>query len=102
MDKETFKAYGIGKGMLGLVAVARVTFIVDKKGVVRQVWVYTAVNGFRVLNFFNILSMDDRDGLDATMNFGAHSKFVEKWLDKLDAEDNVATAVAAVESPAAS
>jgi peroxiredoxin Q/BCP len=30
--------------------------------------------------------MTNRDGLDATMNYGAHSKFVEKWLDKLDEE----------------
>jgi len=70
VDKETFKAYGIGKGMLGLVGVARVTFIVDKNGVVR-------------------------DGLDATINYGAHSKFVEKWLDKLDAEDKATAAAAA-------
>jgi peroxiredoxin Q/BCP len=35
VKKETFKAYGIGKGMMGFVPVARVTFIVDKKGVVR-------------------------------------------------------------------
>jgi len=62
IDKSTFKAYGIGKGMFGLTPVARVTFIVDKKGVVR-------------------------DALDATINYGAHSKFVEKWLDKLQAED---------------
>ncbi|KDR82771.1 hypothetical protein GALMADRAFT_238291 [Galerina marginata CBS 339.88] len=71
IDRETFKAYGIGKGMMGLVPVARVTFVVDKKGVVR-------------------------DALDATMNYGAHSKFVEKWLDKLDKEDEAA----AGESPA--
>jgi len=77
VDKETFKAYGIGKGIMGLVAVARVTFIVDKKGIVR-------------------------DGLDATMNYGAHAKFVEKWLDKLDVENEVATATATAESPAAS
>lgn len=35
VKKEVFKVYGIGKGMLGLAAVARVTFIVDKKGIVR-------------------------------------------------------------------
>jgi hypothetical protein len=28
------------------------------------------------------------------MNYGAHAKFVEKWLDKLDAENEVATATA--------
>ncbi|KAF8817025.1 peroxiredoxin Q [Phlegmacium glaucopus] len=81
VGKETFKTYGIGKGILGLVAVARVSFIVDKKGVVR-------------------------DALDATMNYGAHTKFVEKWLDKLDAEDKAAeitvpaaTATATAEGP---
>lgn len=36
------------------------------------------------------------------MNYGAHSKFVEKWLDKLDKENEVATAVASAEPPAAS
>ena len=46
--------------------------------------------------------MDDRDGLDATMNYGAHAKFVEKWLDKLDVENQIAIAAAAAESPAAS
>ncbi|KJA16916.1 hypothetical protein HYPSUDRAFT_46821 [Hypholoma sublateritium FD-334 SS-4] len=60
-SKETFKAYGIGKGVLGLVPVARVTFVIDKKGIVR-------------------------DALDATINYGAHSKFVEKWLAKLESE----------------
>jgi len=39
VDKEVFKTYGVPKGMYGLVAVARVTFIVDKKGVVRFVFV---------------------------------------------------------------
>jgi len=77
VNQETSKAYKVGKGMLGLTALARVTFIIDKKGVVR-------------------------DALDATMNYGAHSKFVEKWLDKLDAEDKAAVAIATAESPAAS
>ena len=31
--------------------------------------------------------LSTRDGLDATMNFSAHSKFVEKWLHRLDEED---------------
>ena len=35
------------------------------------------------------------------MNFGAHAKFVEKWLDKLDEENDVKIAVAAAESAAA-
>lgn len=33
--------------------------------------------------FFN------RDALDATMNYGAHSKFVTKWLEKLQKEQEV-------------
>ncbi|KAF8158391.1 peroxiredoxin Q [Crassisporium funariophilum] len=75
--KEAFKTYGIGKGMLGFVPVARVTFVIDKKGIVR-------------------------DALDATVNYGAHSKFVEKWLDKLDAEDKDSQpAATATETPAA-
>ena len=36
--------------------------------------------------------MTGRDALDATMNYGAHSKFVEKWLDKLDGEEGTETA----------
>lgn len=46
--------------------------------------------------------MDHRDGLEATMDYGAHAKFVEKWLNKLDVENEVATATATAESPAAS
>ncbi|KAF8073830.1 thioredoxin-like protein [Lyophyllum atratum] len=69
VDGEATKAYGIGKGMMGLAAVARVTIIIDKKGIVR-------------------------DTLDATMNYGAHSKFVARWLDKLEAEDAAASAPA--------
>ncbi|PPQ65863.1 hypothetical protein CVT26_000797 [Gymnopilus dilepis] len=62
VDKVAFKAYGVGKAMFGLIPSARVTFIVDKKGIVR-------------------------DALDATLNYSAHSKFVDKWLDKLQAEE---------------
>jgi len=62
VNKEAFQAYGIGRGVFGLLPVARVTFVIDKKGVVR-------------------------DALDATLNFGAHSKFVEKWLVQLEAEE---------------
>ncbi|KAG6811637.1 hypothetical protein H0H92_006507 [Tricholoma furcatifolium] len=51
-----------------MAAVARVTVIIDKKGIVR-------------------LSLLSRDTLDATMNYGAHAKFVAKWLDKLEAEE---------------
>ncbi|KAI0699127.1 peroxiredoxin Q [Cytidiella melzeri] len=57
---EARKAYKVGKGLLGL-ADARVTFIIDSKGIVR-------------------------DALDATLNYGAHVKFVNKWLEKLEAE----------------
>jgi len=50
--------------------------------------------------------MYDRDGLDATVNYGVHSKFVEKWLDRLDAEDKatettVPAATATAEAPQA-
>ena len=74
--------------MLGFVTVARVTFIIDKKGIVRQVLILfyfytTFLKGFPPLPL-------SRDGLDATMNYGAHSKFIEKWLDKLEAEDKAA------------
>ncbi|KAJ3564565.1 hypothetical protein NP233_g8214 [Leucocoprinus birnbaumii] len=55
-SKETFVSYGIGKGMWGLTQVARVTFVIDKDGIVR-------------------------DALEGTMNYGAHAKFVEKWLE---------------------
>jgi len=57
---EGRKAYGVGKGLFGL-SESRVTFIIDDKGIVRDV-------------------------LDAHMNFGAHSKFVSSWLDKLEGE----------------
>ncbi|KAF7299107.1 Peroxiredoxin Q [Mycena indigotica] len=58
---EATKAYNVGKGLFGLAEVARVTFIVDGKGVVR-------------------------DSVEGTLNYGAHSKFVAKWLEKLEAE----------------
>jgi peroxiredoxin Q/BCP len=32
------------------------------------------------------MSHDDRDMLDTTLNYSAHSEFVAKWLDKLEAE----------------
>lgn len=40
-------------------------------------------------SFFS--SSFNRDVLDATMNYAAHSKFVAKWLDKLEAEDAAAS-----------
>ncbi|KAJ3505460.1 hypothetical protein NLJ89_g7404 [Agrocybe chaxingu] len=77
-DKVAVTAYGVGKGLMGLAPVARVTFIIDKKGILR-------------------------DALDATVNYGAHSKFVSKWLDKLDEEDKAgapaSTATATAEEP---
>ncbi|GJE97169.1 peroxiredoxin [Phanerochaete sordida] len=63
---EARKAYHIGKGLLGLVD-ARVTVVIDSKGIVR-------------------------DSLEATMNYGAHVKFVTKWLEQLDAEEKQASA----------
>ncbi|EPQ54515.1 AhpC-TSA-domain-containing protein, partial [Gloeophyllum trabeum ATCC 11539] len=58
---EGRKAYHVGKGLLGMTD-ARVTFFIDKTGVVRDV-------------------------LDTTINFGAHSKFVAKWLETIAAEE---------------
>ena len=39
---------------MGLVAVARVTFIIDKKGIVRRVQIYLPVKNFHVLIFFSL------------------------------------------------
>ncbi|KDQ62398.1 hypothetical protein JAAARDRAFT_30302 [Jaapia argillacea MUCL 33604] len=58
---EARKAFHVGKGLFGFVD-ARITVVVDKKGIVRDV-------------------------LDTTVNYGAHSKFVTKWLEKLQTED---------------
>ncbi|EKM51503.1 uncharacterized protein PHACADRAFT_261682 [Phanerochaete carnosa HHB-10118-sp] len=63
---EARQTYHIGKGLLGLVD-ARVTIVIDAKGIVR-------------------------DSLEATMNYGAHVKFVTKWLEKLEAEEKRASA----------
>ncbi|KAI0345745.1 peroxiredoxin Q [Trametopsis cervina] len=57
---EARKAYSVGKGILGLVD-GRVTFMIDSKGIVRDV-------------------------LDSTVNFSAHVKFVNKWLDTFEKE----------------
>lgn len=72
-NKEAIKAYGIGKGMLGFVSVARVTFIVDKHGIIR-------------------------DALETTINAGAHSKFVEKWLHRLEEEASAPTVTTTAET----
>ncbi|OBZ68894.1 hypothetical protein A0H81_11392 [Grifola frondosa] len=65
VNGEARKAYHVGKGLLGFAETSRVTFFIDSKGVVR-------------------------DSLDATLNYGAHVKFVTKWLDKLEAEEKKA------------
>ncbi|KZS93292.1 peroxiredoxin Q [Sistotremastrum niveocremeum HHB9708] len=57
---EARKAYSVGKGLMGLTE-ARVTFFIDSKGIVRDVY-------------------------DSTLNFSAHSKFVSKWLEKVEKE----------------
>ncbi|KAJ7780626.1 peroxiredoxin Q [Mycena maculata] len=69
---EAAKAYNVGKGLLGFAGVARVTIVIDGKGIVR-------------------------DTQEGTINYGAHSKFVAKWLDKLEAE---AAAPTATDAPA--
>lgn len=69
VEGKALKAYKVGRGMLGMTNVARITFIIDKKGIVR-------------------------DALDATMHYSAHTKFVSRWLDKLEAEDAAAASTA--------
>ncbi|KAH8104509.1 AhpC-TSA-domain-containing protein [Cristinia sonorae] len=58
---EARKAYGTSKGLLGLTD-SRTTFIIDSKGIVRDLF-------------------------DSVINYAGHTKFVEKWLDKLQAEE---------------
>ncbi|KAF9454712.1 peroxiredoxin Q [Macrolepiota fuliginosa MF-IS2] len=77
-SKDIFQLYGIGRGMWGIVQVARVTFVIDQKGIVR-------------------------DALEGTMNYGAHTKFVEKWLEGVNsgkAEVEASKAAASVEAEA--
>ncbi|KAG9086504.1 hypothetical protein FRC06_003058 [Ceratobasidium sp. 370] len=64
VDGEARKAYSVGKGMLGLTE-ARVTFCVDKEGVVRELF-------------------------DSMLNFTAHEKHVTKWLATLPVPDDAA------------
>ncbi|KAJ7109701.1 peroxiredoxin Q [Mycena crocata] len=68
---EAAKAYGVGKGLFGFADVARVTIIIDGKGNIRET-------------------------LEGTINYGAHSKFVTKWLDKLEAESKTPAETAPV------
>ncbi|KAF8631814.1 hypothetical protein AX17_005029 [Amanita inopinata Kibby_2008] len=64
-EREVANKYGVGTGMLGLVKYSRTTYIIDKKGTIRG-------------------------KLDATMNYGAHAKFVAEWLNKLENEEKEA------------
>ncbi|EJC97896.1 peroxiredoxin Q [Fomitiporia mediterranea MF3/22] len=52
---EARKAYDVSKGLLGLTASSRVTFVIDSEGTVK-------------------------DAFDSTLNFSAHHKFVQDWL----------------------
>ncbi|THH31163.1 hypothetical protein EUX98_g3020 [Antrodiella citrinella] len=61
---EARKAYHTSKGLLGL-SDSRATFIIDSKGVVRDVF-------------------------DSVLNYGGHTKFIEKWLTKLQSEEKPA------------
>ncbi|KAH0832158.1 thioredoxin-like protein [Lanmaoa asiatica] len=61
-DQAAHKAYHIGRGLLGLTD-ARTTFVIDHKGIIKG-------------------------ALDATMNFGAHVKFVTKELEKMQNPDD--------------
>ncbi|CAK5275366.1 unnamed protein product [Mycena citricolor] len=70
------KAYGIGKGLFGLADVARTTIIIDAKGIIR-------------------------DTIEGTLNYGAHAKFVTKWLQKLESEKEKPQEAPAAETAAA-
>jgi peroxiredoxin Q/BCP len=52
--------------------------VIDSKGIVRSV----ATRLQRILTY----SRFARDSMDATMNYNGHIKFVQKWLDALEAE----------------
>ena len=59
------------------------TFIVDKEGIIRSVEVVAwSTTGFA--------DCWCRDALDATVNYGAHQKFVDKWFQKLEGESATA------------
>ncbi|KAI0051104.1 peroxiredoxin Q [Auriscalpium vulgare] len=72
---EARQAYHVGKALFGLAESARVTFVIDQSGVVR-------------------------DALDSTINFGAHVKFVSKWLETLPATEASTTDTAPAPTPA--
>lgn len=71
------------------------TFVIDGKGIVRYVASFLLCRlGYICLHDYAVA----RDALDATMNYGAHAKFVARWLEKLAKEDESA---AQVDKPAA-
>ncbi|QRV95806.1 AhpC/TSA domain-containing protein [Ceratobasidium sp. AG-Ba] len=74
VDGEARKKYNVGKGMLGLTE-ARVTFCVDKEGVVREFY-------------------------DSMLNFTAHEKHVTKWLSTLPTSETEAAAPDSAPEPA--
>jgi len=53
---EARQKYYVPRGLMGLTASSRVTFVIDSEGIINDV-------------------------LDATLNFAAHYKFVQYWLD---------------------
>jgi hypothetical protein len=69
---------------------ARVTFIIDSKGVTRCVCVLSPYlwhsHSSDIDSYHCNVRLAYRDALDASLNFGGHSKFIGKWLDKLEAE----------------
>ncbi|KAG8733883.1 hypothetical protein FRC11_000761 [Ceratobasidium sp. 423] len=72
-EGEARKAYQVGKGLLGL---TRVTFCVDKEGVVQSVF-------------------------DSVLQFTAHEKAVTKWLATLPKPGPAGEPDAPVDEPAA-
>ncbi|ETW81767.1 atypical 2-cysteine peroxiredoxin [Heterobasidion irregulare TC 32-1] len=60
---EARNVYSVGKGLFGL-SEARVTYFIDQNGIVRN-------------------------ALDATLNFGAHVKFVQDCIEELEAAVDV-------------
>ncbi|THH19073.1 hypothetical protein EW146_g2022 [Bondarzewia mesenterica] len=72
---EARKAYQVGRGLFGLTD-ARVTYFIDKSGVIR-------------------------DAIDATVNYGAHVKFVQQCIENMEAEEKKAAEPTAAEPTAA-
>jgi peroxiredoxin Q/BCP len=76
------KAYHVGKSLFGLFP-ARVTFLIDSDGIIQYVfngilWLFAVRDSFLTVS---------RDVLEATFNYGAHSKFVAKWLSTMQTEE---------------